>query len=375
MSSTERWLPAERVLLVCMASDRGGTEAVIETIAAGLDRARYAPVLAVPRGSALVTPWRSAGWTVVETSVAPRLRDVRAGWALVRELHGHIREQEIHLVHTHGWAAQIYGGRAAARASCPVVWHIHDTFDPHWTWEGVVHRLAAAQRHDVVIAISRTVAETLHGFVAAGQVQVIPNGVCPDRVAPVARSASGPFVVWCGRLQRWKGAHVFLEVAAQVRQAHPAARFAVVGGTVFGLEPDYPAALRRQADTLQLGAAVEWVGQVSDARPWMAAADVCVHSSITPEPFGLVVAEAMMQARPMVAFRHGGPAETVVDGETGVLVAPGDCDAMSQAVSLLLAQPDRAARLGQAGRDRALAYYAADGMVRRVESAYDRART
>lgn len=367
-------MPADRVLHVCLARDRGGAEVVIETIAAGLDRARYVPVLAVPRGSALTAPWRAAGWTVVETSAAPRLRDVRAGWTLMRELETFVREQAIHVVHTHGTAAQIYGGRAAARAGCPVVWQTHDTFHARWTWEGLLHRIAAAQRHDVVIAISRAVADSLRGHVAEEQVDVIPNGVCPDRVTPVARSASGPLVVWCGRLQRWKGAHVFLDVAAQVRHAHPASRFAVVGGTMFGLEPDYPEALRRQAERLRLGGAVEWVGHVPDARPWMAAADVCVHSSIAPEPFGLVVAEAMMQERPIVAFRQGGPAEIVADGETGVLVSPGDVGAMSQAVSALLTEHGRAARLGQAGRARALAHYSAAGMVRRIESAYDRAR-
>lgn len=366
-------MSADRVLHVSMACGRGGAEVVIETIAAGLDRARYVPVLAVPRGSALATPWRAAGWTVVETSVAPRLRDVRAGWVLVRELEQLVRAQAIQVVHTHGTAAQIYGGRAAARAGCPAVWQTHDTFHTPWTWEGVLHRIAAAQRHDIVIAISGAVAATLRGHVADDQVDVIPNGVWPDRVTPVARSASGPLVVWCGRLQRWKGAHVFLDVAAQVRHAHPTSRFAVVGGTMFGLDPDYPEALRRQAETLKLGGAVEWVGHVPDARPWMAAADVCVHSSIAPEPFGLVVAEAMMQERPVVAFRHGGPADIVTD-ETGVLVSPGDVGAMSRAVSALLGAPARAVRLGQAGRARALARYSAAGMVRRIESAYDRAR-
>jgi glycosyltransferase involved in cell wall biosynthesis len=365
---------ADRVLHVTLASDRGGAEAVIETIAAGLDRSRFDPVLAVPRGSALAGSWRSAGWTVLETAIAPRLRDLAGGWALTRELEGHVRTLGIRVTHTHGTAAQIYGGRAAGRAGCPVVWQTHDTFHARWTGEGLLHRLAAAQRHDAVIAISRTVAESLDGHVPASQIEIIPNGVPVDRVAPVSRSAPGPCVVWCGRLQHWKGAHVFLDAAAQVRRAHPAARFAVVGGTMFGMEPDYPAALRRQAAALQLEDAVEWVGQVADARPWLAAAEVCVHSSIAPEPFGLVVAEAMMQARPVVAFRQGGPAEIVEDGETGVLVPPGDVAAMSQAIAALLSDRDRAARLGDAGRRRALTHFAAAGMVRRIESAYDRAR-
>jgi glycosyltransferase involved in cell wall biosynthesis len=365
---------ADRILHLSLARDRGGAEAVMETIAAGLDRTRFEPVLAVPSGSALVERWRAAGWTVIETAIAPRLRDLRGGWALARELESIIGRLAIRVMHTHGTGAQIYGGRAAGRAACPVVWQTHDTFHAQWTWEGLLHRLAAAQRHDAVVAISRTVAESLEGHVPARQIEIIPNGVSPDRVGPVSRSAPDPLVVWCGRLQHWKGAHLFLDAAAQVRRLHPAARFAIVGGTMFGMEPAYPAWLRRHAEALQLQNAVEWVGQVADARPWLAAANVCVHCSVAPEPFGLVVAEAMMQARPVVAFRQGGPAEIVVDGETGVLVPPGDVSAMSHAISALLSDPDRAFRQGQAGRQRALTHFTAAGMVRRIESAYDRAR-
>jgi glycosyltransferase involved in cell wall biosynthesis len=362
------------VLHISMALDRGGAEAVIETLLDGTDRRRYTPVVALPGGSALIARWRAAGWTVHETRSAPRLRDVSGGLAMVRDLEAIVRTQAISVVHTHGTAAQIYGGRAAARAGCPVVWHTHDTFHTAWTWEGVLHRLAAAQRHDVVIAISQVVATTLQGHVSPSQVDVIPNGVCAEPVTPQPRPVAGPWVVWCGRLQRWKGAHLFLEMAALVARTQPTARFVLVGGTLFGMEPDYAPSLRARAEELQIADRVEWAGQVADARPWMAAADVCVHSSVAPEPFGLVIAEAMMQSRPVVAFQQGGPAEMIVDGETGMLVRPGDVSALAQAVSALLADPDRAARLGRAGRTRALSTYTSAAMVARVESAYDRAR-
>jgi glycosyltransferase involved in cell wall biosynthesis len=224
----------------------------------------------------------------------------------------------------------------------------------------------------VAIAVSLAVAESWRGRVPADRLDVIHNGVSADTVAPAARPA-GPFVVWCGRLQHWKGAHVFLDVAAAVRRVLPDARFAVVGGTVFGLEAGYPDLLRRQAESLGLVDAVEWVGHVADARPWLAAADVVVHTSIQPEPFGLVIAEAMMQSRPVVAFRRGGPAEIIEDGRTGRLVAPDDVGAMAAAVTDLLTSSSRET-LGAAGRARALTMYSVAEMVRRVETAYDRAR-
>jgi glycosyltransferase involved in cell wall biosynthesis len=79
-------------------------------------------------------------------------------------------------------------------------------------------------------------------------------------------------------------------------------------------------------------------------------ADLVVYPTIGEEPYGLVPLEAMSCGRPVVAARSGGIAETVVDGETGYVVARGDVDALSERTSLLLENPERARRFGAAGR-------------------------
>jgi glycosyltransferase involved in cell wall biosynthesis len=96
-----------------------------------------------------------------------------------------------------------------------------------------------------------------------------------------------------------------------------------------------------------------------------------VHCSETPEPFGLVMAEAMMQERPVVAFRHGGAAEIVSDGETGRLVPPHDADALAQAVLEILADPALQRSMGTSGRLRAERCFSADGMAAAVTGVYD----
>ena len=112
-------------------------------------------------------------------------------------------------------------------------------------------------------------------------------------------------------------------------------------------------------------------GHVDDARPWLSRARVVVHCSDRPEPFGLVMAEAMMQERPVAAFRHGGAAEIVLDHETGRLVSPGDAAALAQSVVDILDDPGRADAMGQAGRRRALQYFDADVMTASVAAVYD----
>ena len=84
--------------------------------------------------------------------------------------------------------------------------------------------------------------------------------------------------------------------------------------------------------------------------------DVCVVPAIWPEPFGIVAVEAMAAGRPVVASAVGGLASTVVDGETGLLVPPGDPAALAAALERLLDDRALAARLGASGRDRARWY-------------------
>lgn len=369
---------ADRVVLhVALANARGGAEVVVESLMAGAaaqTTPRYHHAVVTPAGSALSAEWREAGFTVHECPPLPRFRDVAGARRLIDGVATSIAASGAAVVHTHGIAGQVYGARAAQRCGVPVVWHLHDRRETQWTFDGLLHRLASRAGCDVAVAVSAMVADSWRGPVQAGRLQVVHNGVSSEIVAPASRS-DAPTVVWCGRLQRWKGTHVFLDVAASVRREIPDARFVVVGGSLFGLEPEYPEALRRQAERLGLSSAIEWIGHVADARPWLAAADVVVHTSVQPEPFGLVVAEAMMQSRPVVAFHQGGPAEIIVDGRTGTLAPPGDVAAMSAAVVTLLRTPAQRHMWGAAARERALETFTVAEMVRRLESAYDRART
>lgn len=359
-----------RVLLVTAAGERGGAEVTMERIARHFDRSRYQAVMAVPAGSALASSWRASGLVVRDLPAVRRLRNVGETRALVRAIAAVAGHDEIGLVHAHGVAAQWQAGLAARRAGRPLIAHAQDIVDRSWTLNGLAHRLALLVPRDLTIASSTAVAASLGRLGLPHRCEVIPNPVDSEVAAPIDRP--GPLVVWCGRLQRWKGCHLFLEAARLVRDVRADARFAVVGGSLFGLERDYAEELRRQAKRLDLAGAVEFAGHVDDARPWMRAADLFVHSSERPEPFGLVMAEAMIQERPVVAFGHGGAAEIVVDGETGRLIPPGDVARLARAIIDLLSDARTRDAMGRAGRARAVARYASETVARRVEAVYDR---
>ena len=107
----------------------------------------------------------------------------------------------------------------------------------------------------------------------------------------------------------------------------------------------------------------------SDVPRLIQAMDVLVSSS-PRESFGLTLAEAAASERPVVATRSGGAEEIVVDGVTGLLVPLADPTALASAVTKLLANPDDATAMGQAGFHRAAALFDIRGMVRAVEAEY-----
>jgi len=231
------------------------------------------------------------------------------------------------------------------------------------------------------LACSRYVMEAFRGaWRSKREVLLVYNGVMvPEREVGDAAGTvrrefevreGAPLVVMASRLQRWKGVHVFVEAAACLAQRFPDARFLVVGGSLFGLEPGYARELRLQVDRLALRKALVLAGHRTDMFRIFAAADVVVHSSIEPDPFPTVLLEAMALARPVVASRLGGPTEIVDDGVTGFLLTPGDPDQLARAIFTLLNDPALRVRMGQAGVARVRARFSAAAMARGIEDVY-----
>ena len=125
-----------------------------------------------------------------------------------------------------------------------------------------------------------------------------------------------------------------------MRREHPAARLAILGA-------GRSRATRTLADELGLDGAVVLPGRL-ETRDWLERADVFVHTSRW-EGFGIVLLEAMLARLPIVATRVSAVPEVVADGETGLLVDPGDDAGVAAALGRLLADPARARALAEAG--------------------------
>ncbi len=145
------------------------------------------------------------------------------------------------------------------------------------------------------------------------------------------------------RIDPWKGQHLLLEAFARVFRGRDV-RLQFAGDAPFGHEA-HVEHLRHRASELGIAAQVDFLGHVDDVETLLAGWDVAVQASTRPEPLGQNVLQYLASGRVVVAADEGGPAEWIVDGGNGLLVAPRDVDALAAALGRLDADDDLRRRL------------------------------
>lgn len=194
---------------------------------------------------------------------------------------------------------------------------------------------------------------------------VVWNGV-PQPVEVGHPLADEPTAVFAGRLTEEKGIFWLLDAFARISRDLPAARLLIAGDG-----PEGPR-IANHIQSAGLADRVRLLGRLSPAQMQRAFAGawVQVAPSLWEEPFGIVAAEAMMRQTAVIATRSGGLTEQVIDGETGLVVPPGDTAALAAALARILSDRQLAQRMGQAGRRRAVAEFSVDRFIDRFETIY-----
>lgn len=277
-----------------------------------------------------------------------------------------LREWKADIVHIHDAASQGPAGLAARLARKPKVVVTRRTqFPVRGGWLG----RAKYDLCDCVICVSEAVRR---GCLEAGlpdrKLRVIPDFVdCrhfdPEAV-PVGERNGGQRIVMVGRLTRTKGHRMLLRAMGQVSREVPEARLVIYG------EGEEAGALKREAAAAGVDEGVTFAGFAADVRAALAGADVFVMPSLS-EGLGVAVLEAMAMGRPVVVSDAGGLPESVVHGETGLVVPAGDAGALAEALVSLLRHRDRAREMGTAGRKRMLEHYDRPRVVGRIMALYE----
>lgn len=275
-----------------------------------------------------------------------------------------IRRRRPDVVHTHLVHADFHGLPAGRLARAPLLVSTKHGFNPFRGGRGFAAAdRAVARLADVHVAISHGLARYLaesEGF-DEDAFEIVHYGIVPG--PPPTDPPAEPRLAIVGRLIPIKGHDVLLAALARVREELPEATLEIAGDGPFDAE------LRATVARLGLTDAVSFLGRVSPAAPVFERAAVVVVPS-RGEGFGMVALEAMERGRAVVASDVGGLPEIVEDGVSGLVVPPDDPDVLAAALLELLRDPARAAALGAAGRDRALAAFSQDRCTDRVEELY-----
>ena len=368
-----------KILLLNDTDNWAGTESHIFELAMALHAQGAQVTLACPARSPLARRGVQNGLAVAPLALN-RTLDRRVVRTLVRWL----RSGRADLIHAHNGRTQLHGALAIALARRgALVWTQH-FIAPHHVQSGGrkteilkrVHRAVNA-RTAGFIAISHAVRRAMieRNEAPASRIIVVPNGTGDPRARTLPPAAQvrarygvapdAPLVVALSRLEREKSVATLLEAWAKIEV--PTARLIIAGRGAARNE------LAAQIETLKLGQTAQLAGFIEDAPALINAADVLAHSA-PAEPFGLVFLEAMGLGKPVVACAGGAAPEIVLNGATGLLVAPHDTGAMAGALTELLRDPARAQQLGRAGRARFEAHYTREHMARATRAVYDSVR-
>ena len=358
------------VLQLIPTLDRSGAEKQMVLLACGLPRDRFrVEVAALTRLGPLDADLRAAGVPVTRIGKRHKV-DPLAYVRLVRFL----ERRRFDVVQTWIFAANTYGRLAARRAKVPVVVTAEMAVD---LWKGTLE-LAIDRRlagwTDRVVGNSRAVVAFYRRVgVPEERLACIPSGIADEEPPPVDPAAvrlelglpaAAPLVLFAGRLAAQKGVDDLLEALDLLQHVRPDLRTVIVG------DGPLRARLEATARAFRLDAAVRFLGHRDDVPRLLAAADLLVLPSYY-EGLPNVVLEAMRFRKPVVATAAPGTTEVVDDGRTGLLVPLRTPTALAEAIRTVVADPDLARRLGDAGRARVEAEFRAETMVARFAALYE----
>ncbi len=379
----------------------GGSHYCLLNLVERLDTDRYAPVTLFYQEHALMPRFQAVSEAVVRPPHAPWKAGSAAGStsrgpftfpvlvarrfvnflklaSLVREEARWLREQRIALVHLNNSITRHHDWMLAALMSgVPCITHERGLNERYTALDRFF-----ARRLALIVPMSRWIQDHM---VARGvppdNIRVLYDGLDPSRLK-VTREASvmrqewdispdQPVIGIVGNVRVWKGQEVVVRAVQEIAKRRPDVVCLFVGAWTEGDQPyvDKLNALVREAG---IDANVRFTGYQNRVPDFVNMMSAVIHASIDPEPFGMVVLEAMALRKPVVGSAAGGVVEMVVEGVTGYTFSPGDSVMLAARVLELIEAPEKARAMGEAGYQRAVQDFPLDRYVSDIEAAYDR---
>lgn len=292
-----------------------------------------------------------------------------------------LRDQDIRLVHAHGFYTNMFGMAAAKLARVPArIASKRETEGFRTSQQKRVERHTAFRLAHRVVANAEVIRQQLiKEGMSPARVVTIHNGINLERIAPTMNRAEARayfklpderrlITIVANANHPVKDHPTFLQMARRVHEATPDAAFVIAGEG--RLLEEY----RAVAQQLGIGNSVFFTGQCTRVGDLLELSEVCVLAS-TAEGFSNSILEYMAASRPVVVTDVGGAREAVEDGITGYLVEAGNADAMARRVIELLHNQERAKNMGQQGRRVVAEKFSSEALLSCTVQLYERLLT
>lgn len=367
----------KHILFLHSSSELYGSDRSLLYLMQALDKRKYILTVLLPCAGPLVGKLQEIDGVTVEIYEVAVLRrknlsirgmarychDFLCSYAHIRKI---IIERHVDVVYTN--VAVVFPGAIAATFTkkCKSVWHIREIIKNDK--ERAIVSFVVNHFADVIIANSSATGAAI--CTNPNKLRVVYNAVENKETAVTHTNKSDIVVGMAGRINRWKGQKLFVDMAELVHRERPDVKY-LIAGSAYNGEEYLEDELRDYIDHKGLTNVIHLLGQVDDMDSFYQSLDIFVLPSIQPEPFGLVVIEAMEKKIPVIATNHGGPVEIINNGEDGYLVPFDDATAMAERCILLCDDWNLRKRIGNNAQEKKRGLFSLEKTVHGIDEILD----
>lgn len=382
------------ILFIHQSAELYGSDKTILMFISKLDRTKYKSIVILPFDGPLKREFEKNNITVVIAPVLKLYRkmftpsnliklfkEYKEGMKIINQLH---KEHNFQLVYSHTLAALI-GIIFASKNKVKHLWHVQEIIAKPKLFNWVFKRiLSIKSNHKIAYDSHETMRFWIEGSAVLTQKsEAVWNGIDVDQKVNYSQeqinavrtdffkvSPNELVIALVGRINSWKGQPLLLDAFHLLTQKHDNIKLVFIGSAPPNQE-NFEITLNEKIKEYQLQNKALIIPFQEEIGKFWDSIDIAVVPSTEPEPFGMVVIEAMLSEKPVVASNHGGPTEIVLPNETGFLFEPNSKESLAENIEKLIVDPILRKTLGTNGKKRAIEVFSVDNHVRHFEKIFE----
>ncbi|MBL7886374.1 MAG: glycosyltransferase family 4 protein [Flavobacterium sp.] len=382
------------ILFIHQSAELYGSDKTILMFISKLDKTKYKSIVILPFDGPLKREFEKNNITVViapvlklyrkmftPSNLMKLLKEYKEGLKIINQLH---KEHNFQLVYSHTLAALI-GIIFASKNKVKHLWHVQEIIAKPKLFNWVFKRiLSLKSNHKIAYDSHETMRFWIEGSTILTQKsEAVWNGIDVDQKVNYSQeqinavrtdffkvSPNELVIALVGRINSWKGQPLLLDAFYLLTKKFDNIKLVFIGSAPPNQE-NFEITLNEKIKEYQLQNKALIIPFQEEIGKFWDSIDIAVVPSTEPEPFGMVVIEAMLSEKPVVASNHGGPTEIVLPNETGFLFEPNNKESLAENIEKLIVDPVLRKRLGTNGKKRAIEVFSVDNHVRHFEKIFE----